>query len=151
MTLNIKQFNIIKTTSFFVNYKRNFNLFDYKKSLILTNATKSRIEIFKKVHDNIIKLQIKSSTYINNKRKNAPLLKEGNKIYLFTKNLKKKNKNKKLNLIKIKIFYIKKVKEQKTYELNLFKNVKIHLIFNISLLKLIDLNIFIREIFHYKK
>ena len=75
---------------FFVNYERYFNLFNYKKSLILTNATKSRIEIFKKIHDNIIKMQIKSFAYINNKRKNALSLKEEDKIYFFTKNFKKK-------------------------------------------------------------
>ena len=85
-------------------------------------------------------MQIKSFAYINSKRKNASLLKEKNKIYLLTKNFKKKNKNKKLNLIKIETFCIKKVKKSKIYELNLLKNVKIHLIFNISLLKLIDFN-----------
>ena len=97
-------------------------------------------------------MQIKSFTYINNKRKNASLLKERNKIYFLTKNfLKKKNKNKKLNLIKVETFCIKKIKKSKIYELNLLKNVKIHLIFNIFLLKLIDFNIFIQKIFHYKK
>ena len=57
---------------------------------MLTNAPKSQIKILKKIYDNIIKMQIKSSIYINSKRKNAPLLKERNKIYLFAKNLKKK-------------------------------------------------------------
>ena len=126
-------------------------MFKYKESSILINVTKSRIEIFKKVHDNIIEMQIKSFTYINSKRKNAPLLKEKNKVYFLTKNFKKKNKNKKLNLIKVEIFYIKKVKKLKIYELNLLKDVKIHSILKISLLKLVDLNIFIQETFHYKK
>ena len=94
LTFNTKSFNTIKTTSFFVNYERNFNLFDYKKSSMLTNATKSRIETLRKIHDNITKMQVKSSIYINNKRKNAFLLKKRNKIYLFTKNFKKKIKAK---------------------------------------------------------
>ena len=151
LTLNIKISNTIKITSFFVNYERESNLFDYKKSLILTNATKSRIKILKRMHENIMKMQSKSSKYINNKCKNAPLLKKKNKIYFFIKNFKKKDKNKKLNLIKVKIFLVKKIKKFKNYKLNLSKNVKIHLVFNISLLKLIDLNIFIQEIFHYEK
>ena len=41
------------------------------------------------------------------------------------------------------------MKKSKNHKLNLFKNVKIHSIFNISLLKLVDLNTFIQEIFHY--
>ena len=67
------------------------------------------------------------------------------------KNLKRKNKNKKLNSIKIEAFFIKRIKRFKNYKLNLFKNVKIHSIFNISLLKSIDFNAFIQETFHYEK
>ena len=123
-------------TLFFVNYERNFNLFDYKKSSILTNATKSRIKILKKIHDNITKIQVKSSTYINNKRKNSSLLKEGNKIYFFTRNFRRTNKSKKLNSIKIEVFFIKKIKKFKNYELNFFENVKIHSIFDIFFIKI---------------
>ena len=126
-------------------------MFDYKKSLILTNATKLRMKLLRKIHDNIVRMQDKLFTYINNKRRNASLLKERNKMYFFTKNFKRKNKNKKLNLIKIEAFFVKKIKKLKNYELNLFKNVKIHSMFNISLLKLIDLNTFIQETFHYEK
>ena len=78
-------------------------------------------------------------------------MKKKNKVYLFAKKLKNKNKNKKLNFIKIKAFFIKKIKRFKNYKLNLFKNAKVHSIFNISLLKSIDFNIFIQETFHYKK
>ena len=151
LTLNIKQFETTKITSFFANYERNSNLFDYKKSLMLTNVAKSRVEMLKKVHENIMKMQKKTSTYVNKKRKNASLLKEENKIYFFAKNLRKKNKNKKLNFTKVEIFFIKKVKKFKSYELNLLKNAKIHSIFDIFLLKSIDLNIFIQETFHYEK
>ena len=71
-------------------------------------------------------------------------------MYFFTKNFKKnKNKNKKLNSIKVEAFFIKKIKIFKSYKLNLSKNVKIHLIFNIFLLKLIDSNTFIQKIFRY--
>ena len=151
MTLNIKQFDTTKTTSFFVNYERLLNLFDYKESSMLANATKSKVETLKKVHENIIKMQFKFANYANKKRKNAPLFKEGNKIYLFAKNLKRKSKNKKLDSIKIEAFFVKKIKKFKSYELNLSKNVKIHLIFDISLLKSIDPNTLIQEKFQYEK
>ena len=107
--------------------------------------------MFKRVHENITKMQTKLSKYVNDKRKNASLLKEENKVYFFVKNLKRKGKNKKFNLIKVEAFFIKKVKKLKSYELNLFQDVKIHSIFDISSLKLIDLNTFIQKTFHYDK
>ena len=96
-------------------------------------------------------MQIKFANYTNKKRKNTPLLKKRNKMYLFTKNLKRKDKNKKFNSIKVEAFFIKKIKKRNNYELNLSKNVKIHLIINISLLKLIDFNTFIKKTFYYEK
>ena len=94
-------------------------------------------------------MQTKSTNYQNKKRKNASLLKKKDKIFFFAKNLKKKNKSKKLKLIKVEAFLIKRVKELKSYELNLFKDVKIYLMFNVSLLKLVNLNTFIQETFRY--
>ena len=96
LTLKIKQFDTTKATSFFANYKRNLNLFDHKESLILTNVAKSRVEMLKKVHENIVKMQNKIFNYVNKKRKNASLLKKRNKIYFFTKNLKKKRQKQKI-------------------------------------------------------
>ena len=52
--------------------------------------------------------------------------------------------------MKVETFFIKKVKKFKSYELNLSKNAKIHSMFDISLLKSIDFNVFIQEIFRYK-
>ena len=125
------------------------NFFDYKESSILTNATKFRINILRQVHENMLKMQTKSTNYQNKKIKNAFLLKKENKVFFFARNLRRKNKIKKLKSIKVETFFIKKIKKFKSYELNLFKNVKIHSIFNISLLKLIDLNMFIQKTFHY--
>ena len=53
--------------------------------------------------------------------------------------------------MKIEAFLVKKIKEFKSYELNLFKNARVHSIFDISLLKLIDFNTFIQKTFHYEK
>ncbi len=61
-------------------------------------------------------------------------------MYFLTKNLKIKKKSKKLNHVKIKSFFIKAIKESINYELDLLKNVKVFLIFYISLLELFDLN-----------
>lgn len=72
-------------------------------------------------------------------------------MFLLTKNLRKKDESKKLRFVKVEAFFVKKIKRSKSYELKLLKNAQIHLMFNISLLKLIDLDTFIQETFRYKK
>ena len=37
-------------------FKKNSNLFNYKKSLMLTNVTKLKIELMKRVYENIKKM-----------------------------------------------------------------------------------------------
>ena len=90
----------------------------------------------------IIKIKKKNNIFIEEK-----------KVYLNTKSLKYKKKskkrNRKLNHVKIELFFIKKIKKTINYELNLFKNVKIYSIFYISFLKSIDFNTFIQKTFHY--
>ena len=51
LIFNVQQFNIIKTTSFFANFERNSNLFNYKESLILTNAIKFKVETMKRFYN----------------------------------------------------------------------------------------------------
>jgi hypothetical protein len=70
-------------------------------------------------------------------------------VYLLTKNLKIRRKSKKLNHVKIESFFIKEVKKSINYELDLFKNVKVFLVFYISLLKSADLSTSIQKTFHY--
>ena len=171
--LNAKELKTIKITLFYVNYKRELNLFKYEKLKMLIKVAKNKIDKLKEIHKNILKMQQRFAKYINKKRKEASLVKKKNKVDLLTRNLKKKKKKKKiylkkinilfikkikkkkkkkkkLNLIKINAFFIKEIKESKTYELNLLKNAKRHKILNISLLKLIDLNALIQETFCFK-
>ncbi len=55
------------------------------------------------------------------------------------KNLKTRKLNKKLNHIKVESFFVKKTKKLINYELDLFKNAKVFLVFYILLLKLTNL------------
>ena len=71
-------------------------------------------------------------------------------MYLLTKNLKTKKINKKLNYMKIDLFFVKKQKKSINYELNLFSNIKIHSIFYILLLKSADQNTFIQNTFYFQ-
>jgi len=70
-------------------------------------------------------------------------------MYLLTKNLKIKKKSKKLDHIKVESFFIKTVKELINYELDLFKDARIFLVFHILLLESVDPSTFIQETFHY--
>ena len=58
--------------------------------------------------------------------------------------------NKKLNHTKIEPFFIKAIKESVNYELNLSKNIYIHSIFHINVLKLVDLSTFIQKDFNFE-
>ena len=64
--------------------------------------------------------------------------------------MKTKKINKKLNHVKIDSFFVKQQKKSVNYELNLFSNIKIHLIFHVSLLKSADQNTFIQNTFHFQ-
>lgn len=72
---------------------------------MLIEIAKNKVNNLKIIHENILKMQHRFAKYINKKRKEASSLKKRNKIYLFAKNLKRKKKSKKLNLIKIDSFF----------------------------------------------
>ena len=151
LTLNAKVSNTTKTTPFFANYEKESNLFEKSRNQISTKATITRGNIIKSIQKNISKMQKSSIAYQNKKKKMAPLLKEGDKMYLFTKNLKiNKRRSKKLNHVKVESFFIKVVKGRMNYELNFSNDAKIHLVFHISLLKSTHLNTSIQKTFHYQ-
>ena len=151
LTLNSKHFDTTKMTSFYANYDRESNLLNYEQSKISTNAAERQVKTLRMIHNNIVKMQQRFFKYINKKRKMTSLLKKGNKVYLLTKNLKTKKASKKLNNVKIESFYVKKVRESKTYELKLSKNIKIFSIFDIFLLESTDPKTLIQETFHFKE
>ena len=68
---------------------------------------------------------------------------------MFTKNLKTKKSNKKLDYVKIESFFIKNKKSRVNYKLELLSNTRIYSIFYILLLKLINFNTFIQKTFYY--
>ena len=138
LTLNAKVSNITKVTSFFANYNKKLNLFKKERTHLLAQSTIERVETLKRVHDNISKMQERSTKYQNEKRKTTSQLKERDKIYLFTKNLKTRKLSKKLNHVKVESFLIKKAKRSINYELDLPKDAKVFLIFHVSLLESVD-------------
>jgi len=150
LVLNAKVSDTTKVTPFFANFDKEPNLFDQERKHLAAQSAIERVATLKKVHNNITSMQIKSTKYQNKKRKMTPQLKEEDKVYLLTKNLKIRKKSKKLDHVKIESFFIKAVKRSINYELDLPKNAKVFLVFHISLLESADLSTSIQKTFHYK-
>ena len=136
---NNKKSNTTKLTPFFANYGKHPELFHAPKPG--PNAHKAMVtasdmtKLHEKMAGAIIHSNSKTETKINSKKKMALQLKEGDKMYFFTKNFKTKKPSKKLDHVKIGPFLIKKVKRPFDYELNLPADAKIFPMFNISLLE----------------
>jgi hypothetical protein len=111
-------------------------------------------EEIKKIHKEISKkllhAQNQSISYINQKRKTAPQLKRGDKVYLHTKNLHTKRPSKGLNNIKVRPFLISKQNRPVTYTLELPPDTKIHPRFHVSLLKPANPETPLQQRFRYK-
>ena len=151
LILNVKVLNITKVIFFFANFEKKSNLFERSRNQISIEATITKRNLIKIIQNNISKMQASSTIYQNKKRKMAPQLKEGNKVYLLTKNLKiNKRRSKKLDHVKIEPFFIKVVKGRVNYELNLLVDVKIFLVFHIFVLKSTHSNTLIQTTFRYQ-
>ncbi len=150
LALNAKVSNTTKVTSFFANYGKEPNLFEEERTHLSAQSAIERVATLKKVHDNISRMQEKSTKYQNKKRKTTPQLKEGDKVYLLTKNLRTRKPSKKLDHVKVGSFLVKKAKGPVNYELDLPKDAKVFLVFHISLLEPADPSTPIQETFHYK-
>ncbi len=79
--------------------------------------------------------------YYNFKRINELNLKEENLIYLLRRNIKIKRFSIKLNYTKLNSYLIQKVLNKSIYKLKLLNIIRIHSIFNISLLKSVLKNV----------
>jgi hypothetical protein len=108
----------------------------------------------KQIHNKISKklkhAQKQSISYINQKRKTAPQLKKGDKVYLHTKNLRTKQLSKGLNNIKVRPFLISKRNGPITYTLELLPDAKIHPRFHINKLEPANPDTPLQKTFRYK-
>ena len=78
LILNAKISNITKITLFFANFEKKSNFFEKSKNQVSIVTTITKKNTIKKIQNNIFKME----------KKTTSLLKEKNKIYFFTKNLK---------------------------------------------------------------
>ncbi len=72
LTLNAKVSNITKVTLFFANYNKEPNLFKEERTHLFAQLVIERVATLKKIHDNILRMQEKSTKYQNKKRKTTP-------------------------------------------------------------------------------
>jgi hypothetical protein len=98
----------------------------------------------------LIYAQNQSILYINKKRKTAPQLKRGDKVYLHIKNLRTKRLSKGLDNVKVGLFLISKRNGLVIYTLELLLDAKIHPRFYISLLELANLETPLQRTFRYE-
>ena len=63
LTLNAKVLNIIKITSFFVNYNKKSNFFEKECTHLFAQLAIERVATLKKIHNNISKMQKKLIKY----------------------------------------------------------------------------------------
>src|SRR5688500_17228614 len=142
MAYNNKKSERTKQTPFYANHGRHPNLFTRILPSIKTEEAMTTAEELKTVHqklrENLETAQRNSISYINKKRKMAPQLKEGDKVYLLTKNLRTKRPSKGLDHTKVGPFFISKQISPVNYQLELPQDAKIHPIFHVSMLEPAD-------------
>jgi hypothetical protein len=107
-------------------------------------------EVYKTIQSKMLNAQRNSITYANKKRKTAPQLKEGDKVYLHTKNLRSKQPSKGLDHVKVRPFLISKRNRPVTYTLKLPPDAKIHPRFHVSLLEPADKDTPLQRTFRYE-
>ena len=140
LTLNNAMSQTTGLTPFFANFGRHPNMFDRQvkghpnaeKGIIDAEAHRKVLQLSK---ERIADANERMTTRENEKRKMAPQLKEGDKVYLLTKNLKTMRNSRKLDDVKVGPFKVKEQKGPVNFELELPKGAKVHPVFHVSLLE----------------
>jgi hypothetical protein len=129
-------------TPFYANHGKHPNLFTRTIPCIKAEAAMKTVEELQEIHeklrDNLEIAQRNSISYVNRKRKMAPQLKKGDKVYLLTKNLRTKRPSKGLDHVKVGPFLISKQISPVNYQLELPRDAKVHPVFHVSMLEPAD-------------
>jgi len=130
---------------FYANY--GYNLEPYgdsigrKENSMDALATASKIKgLQEQLRRDIMFKASRIKEYYNKRRRDAPLLKEGDKVYLLRRNIRTKRPSEKLDFKKVGPFRILRKLSALNYELELPKGARIHPIFHVSLLELAPSN-----------
>ena len=146
LAYNNKRSDTTAYTPFYANHGKHPNLFlqgDTNTPTDAINASAAELvkdmgSLHNTLNSNIQKQQQRTTVTANKRRKIAPQLKKGDKVYLLTRNLRTKKPSKKLDHVRVGPFFIKKPKGPVNYELELPKDARIHPVFHVSLLEPAD-------------
>jgi transposase InsO family protein len=154
MAYNNKISEATGQTPYFANHGKHPNLFTRTLPSPRAEAAIKTAEEMRQVHDEmgrrILHAQTQSISYVNKKRKNGPQLKEGDKVYLHTKNLRTKRPSKGLDNVKVGPFLISKRNGPVTYTLELPPDAKVHPRFHINLLEPADPRTPLQKTWHHE-
>ena len=153
LALNNHESETTKVSPYYANFGRHPNLFQEEKPHPNAQQAITRTENMKKLHEylreKIQDMQKRLEPRINKKRKSGPLLREGDKVYLLTKNLKTRRKTKKLDNVKVGPFLVEQKIGPVNYRLRLPEDAKIHPVFHVSLLEPADPETPLQTTFHF--
>ena len=126
---------IMKVTSFYVNYRYNLEVWrEWKDTSTKSQQAKIDVSELKKLHQDLVQmLQAQPGRIMM-----ATPYRIGEKVYLQTDNIKIKWASKKLNHQSIEPFMIKRNIKDLSYKLDLSVNMKIHSVFHAFMLQLCD-------------
>ena len=131
----------IGMTPFYANFGREPRLTTDSEGYLPTEAltvAKDMSALHQQLRSDIEFLNKRMAASANQKRVEGPTLKEGDRVYLWRRNIKTRRQNKKLDFLKLGPFKIKAVKGPVNYELYLPKKMRIHPVFHVSLLEKAD-------------
>jgi hypothetical protein len=131
----------IGMTPFYANFGKEPRLTTDSEGYLPTEAitvAKDMQSLHQQLRSDIEFLNKRMAITANKKRVEGPTLKEGDKVYLWRRNIKTKRASKKLDFLKLGPFKIKSVKGPVNYELYLPKKMRIHPVFHVSLLEKAD-------------
>jgi transposase InsO family protein len=142
------------TTPFYANYGRQPNMMDSPRPSPKSEKALQTVQDLKQLHAAITEqvewAQLRMEKQANKTRTKGPQLKEGDKVYLHTKNLKTKRPSKKLDHVRVGPFEIDKVVGPVNYRLRLPNDAKVHPVFHISLLEPADPRTPVATKFYYE-
>ena len=125
---NIKYY---KRIFFFAYFRKKSNRFKKPRNNRSAYSAIKKTNKLKQSYKNNKKIKEKYINYQNKKRKIVPLFKNNDKVYLLTKKLKIRKKNKKLNYFNTRPFFLNTRKKTITYKFELYIYAKIDSIFDL--------------------
>ncbi|OQN95116.1 hypothetical protein B0A48_18806, partial [Cryoendolithus antarcticus] len=154
LALNNNVSETTKVSPFFANFGKNPNLFmdprpnpQAEKAIVAVNDMKT---LHQTLRERVTNTQTRVARQLQGKRKNAPQLKKGDKVYLLTRNMKTRRMTKKLDHVKVGPFLIVEQRGPQNYRLELPDDAHIHPVFHVSLLEPADLSTPIQTTFHFQ-